>query len=348
MSKTNMAPLPRIGWKWRVFAGFLDRGGAFVETRCQAKLSFIFFQNVFLPISFSSLSEKSSSEDVYKFFQDMGRTAIANALKGIFHFLHISICQILHLWNSLQVLGQLNWQLNSMYVVVAAYLFSLNQGTRCWKGPVWTDLQGNLWGEGCDYRLSAIIFYNFMKDKCTQKFSTLFRTLMHITKHAYLPAEPRVVLLTYNITWRPCSFGDHCPRKDAKLKENIKHEAVWTIPGVPKKRPQKWKLYFSASETANHEPLWVSYLLVVSDQLMVILFDLLSFNRNYAVFRQRHQNQLAQKMEVWRQWLEMRLLLFLWFYFFPSSAKQISFSLVQEIRKFDVKCRKTVALHRFR
>ena len=58
--------------------------------------------------------------------------------------------------------------------------------------------------KGCDYRLSAITVYNKMKTLCSQKIVTMLRTLVSVTKLAYLPADkrsPRIILLTYNTTF---------------------------------------------------------------------------------------------------------------------------------------------------
>lgn len=56
---------------------------------------------------------------------------------------------------------------------------------------------------GCDYRLSAILVHNNMRNICTEEIAELLYTLTEINRLAYMKAEsrtPRFILRLHNIT----------------------------------------------------------------------------------------------------------------------------------------------------
>ena len=59
--------------------------------------------------------------------------------------------------------------------------------------------------KGCDYRLSAIIVYNNLKDGCSTELKELLYTLQEISRLAYMKASmrsPKSILCLYNITFK--------------------------------------------------------------------------------------------------------------------------------------------------
>ena len=58
---------------------------------------------------------------------------------------------------------------------------------------------------GCDYRLSTILVYNNMKNKCRKKVEELLLTLMETVKLTYMPSKhrtPKYILRLHNVTFK--------------------------------------------------------------------------------------------------------------------------------------------------